>query len=416
MAYNYDYGGDVGVMRPGGSRRSRAFDVSSRGSAYHEPKSTSVEANKYSSYSSYNADSNRLNRSISGSKQYTYKLDKIDNKLAGHNNALMSFYKEKSNTRLNTAERTNDSSGLKRNIENYGLPPPVPKYKVPIQNNEVSKQFVKSPKYIEPIPDSRRSSRGQMTYSRALKNSGDNLMQTSASRGNKNSHLDVIYEDPGNNDYLDPKQKEILEKYYLKSRRNLRPSQRKLRTPLMTPDNNIQFVDNGSLIKNPKPTRTPPPPMWGEESEIDETAGEPFYDINNDPARNSKTLMHLDSSRTRRKQFLKSKLEENGIEDPDTETIIIQSKRQPGSKLKKKIVYVYDSDSDEDIPKPQDRLSSKHNLLSHGIRTSQNNSFLNSKGASRTPYEDLGESKRANKHNKSSDIHSSRAYREMPQR
>lgn len=92
MAYNYDYGGDVGVMRPGGSRRSRAFDVSSRGSVYHVPKPTSVDANKYSSYSSYNADSNRLNRSISGSKQYTYKLDKIENKLAGHNNALMSFY------------------------------------------------------------------------------------------------------------------------------------------------------------------------------------------------------------------------------------------------------------------------------------------------------------------------------------
>lgn len=241
-------------------------------------------------------------------------------------------------------------------------------------------------------------------------------MQKSAIRGIKNSHLDVIYENPGSNDDLDPKQKEILEKYYLKSRRNLRPSQRKMRTPLMTPDNNIQFVDNGSLIKNPKPTRTPPPPMWGEESEIDETAGEPFYDINNDPARNSKTLMHLDSSRTRRKQFLKSKLEENGVEDPDTETIIIQSKREPGSKLKKKIIYVYDSDSDEDIPKPQDRLSSKQNLLSHGIRTSQNNSFLNSKGASRAPYEDMAYSKGANKHNKSSDMHSSRKYQNVPQR
>lgn len=107
-----------------------------------------------------------------------------------------------------------------------------------------------------------------------------------------------------NND-LDPRQKEILEKYYLQSRRNLRPSQRVMRTPMITADNNIKFVDNGSLIKNPKPTKTPPPPMWGEESEIDETAGEPFYDVENDPARNSRTLLHLDSSRSRRNKYFK---------------------------------------------------------------------------------------------------------------
>jgi hypothetical protein len=393
MAYNYDYGGDVGVMRPGVSRRSRASDVSSRGSAYPLQKSTSmsVNANRISSYSGYNGDSNRLNRSISGSKQYNYKLDNIDNKLAERNNPLMSFYKEKSASRIKTAERTNDSSGLKRNIENYGRPPSGPRYTAP-ENKDASKIFDKPPINVEHIPDSRRSSRGQITYSRALKNSGENLMQTSATRAIKQKHLDVIYEDEGGSDDLDPRQKEILEKYYLKSRRNLRPSQRKMKTPLMTPDNNIQFVDNGDLIRNPKPTRTPPPPMWGEESEIDETAGEPFYDINSDPARNSKTLMHLDSSRTRRKQFIKSKLEENGIEDPDVETVIIQSKRAPGSKLKKKIVYVYDSDSDDDIQKPQERLSSKNN------------------------YANVSSSRRAETHAKSPDAHASKPYHNMPPR
>ena len=45
--------------------------------------------------------------------------------------------------------------------------------------------------------------------------------------------------------------------------------------------------------------------MWGEESEIDETAGEPFYDAEGDPARNSKFLHHLDSSRSRRNQYIK---------------------------------------------------------------------------------------------------------------
>jgi hypothetical protein len=38
-------------------------------------------------------------------------------------------------------------------------------------------------------------------------------------------------------------------------------------------------------------------------------------------------------------------------EDPNVETVVISAKRPHGSKLKKKIVYVYDSDSDEDIGK-----------------------------------------------------------------
>ena len=174
-------------------------------------------------------------------------------------------------------------------------------------------------------------------------------MQTSANKRANSKPLDVIYEDPYNqNDELDPRQKEILEKYYLQSRRNLKPSSRARRTPMMTPDNNIKFVDNGSLVKNPKPTRTPPPPLWGEESEIDETSGEPFYNVEDDPARNSRTLLHLDSSRSRRQKYIKDKLKENNIPDDESETVIIQNKRPTGSKLKKKIVYVYDSDSEED--------------------------------------------------------------------
>ena len=181
-------------------------------------------------------------------------------------------------------------------------------------------------------------------------------MQTSSEYRKNKKQLDIIYEDPyAQNTGLDPKQKEILNKYYIDvSRRHLRPSARRMHTPAMTPDNDIKFVDNGSLIKNPKPTKTPPPPLWGEESEIDETAGEPFYDMQSDPARNSKTLLHLDSSRSKRKQFLKSKLQEHGIEDDQAETIIIQDKRPEGSKLKRKIVYVYDSsDSEDEIKAPQ---------------------------------------------------------------
>ena len=35
-------------------------------------------------------------------------------------------------------------------------------------------------------------------------------------------------------------------------------------------------------------------------------------------------------------------------EDETTETVVVRGKRASGSKLKKKIVYVYDSDSDDE--------------------------------------------------------------------
>ena len=155
----------------------------------------------------------------------------------------------------------------------------------------------------------------------------------------------------------------------------------------MTPDNDIKFVDNGDLVKNPRPTKTPPPPLWGEESEVDETAGEPFYDPEVDPARNSRSLHHMDSSRSKRKQYIQQNLIENGIENDQTETIIIRNKRPKGSKLKKKIVYVYDSDSDEEDNMIQNLESKRNNLLPFSKRENLNNKSSNI--AYTKPYQDL---------------------------
>ena len=359
MAYSFEYGGSSGMERPGASRRSRVNEIHSRGFSNNAHKTSSLEPHRNSAYGNYQNDSNRFNRSTSGSRQYSYKLDNISNKLAERNNPLLSFYKDKSESRIKTAQRNYDSSHLKKNIENYGIAQnKTEKPKIAYHNEYANKP----PKVETKAPISKRSSRrGHTTYSRSLLNSGENLMQTSAHKRftTRQKQLDVIYEDPDVQDDLDPKQKEILEKYYLASRRNLRPSQRKMKTPLMTPDNDIKFVDNGSMIVNPKPTKTPPPPMWGEESEIDETEGEPFYDPNIDQARNSKALQHLDSSKSQRRQFLKKNLQDNGMEDEETETVIVQNKRPKGSKLKKKIVYVYDSDSDEEGEPNQQYLGSK---------------------------------------------------------
>jgi hypothetical protein len=408
MASHYDYGNSFEPDRPGASRRLRGADIRSREFGAAPNKNSSVDSMRHSQYANYTGDSNRLNRSTSGSRQYSYKLDQIQNKLANNNNPVLSFYKEKNQSRISTGERNNDSSNLKRNIENYE------KSQLKKKNNHIKpeKDYEReSTRSDESQVDSRRSTRGQMTYSRGMMNSRDNLMQTSANKRAAQKHLDVIYEDPyGQSDDLDPRQKEILEKYYLQSRRNLRPSQRKMKTPMMTPDNNIRFLDNGSMIKNPKPTRTPPPPMWGEESEVDETAGEPFYDPENDPARNSRTLLHLDSSRSKRQQFFKDKLKEQDI---DTETVVIHDKRPKGSKLKKKIVYVYDSDSDDDNQHKLPPMSKRSQASGYGIKTSdQNRSYI---GSQRSNYSDMAYSKRVD-HNRSSDIGPSKAYRDIPSR
>ena len=153
----------------------------------------------------------------------------------------------------------------------------------------------------------------------------------------------------------------------------------------MTPDNNIKFVDNGAMIRNPKPTKTPPPPLWGEESEVEEKAGEPFFEFKSDPARKSATLAHLDSSRSRRQTYIKNKLSEQGVEDDTTETVIIQDKRPKGSKLKKKIVYVYDSDSEEEGQGGRQVGYSKPPKAPGSIRSSYQNSNLNSRQYIRKP-------------------------------
>lgn len=119
MAYNYEYGGGSDD-RPGASRRTRDMGLRSIGFRPTEPKRISVDSMRHSHYVDRNvADSQKLNRSISGSKDHTFKLDQIGNKLAERNNMFLSFYKDR-NERINTANRSNDSSNFKKNIENYG--------------------------------------------------------------------------------------------------------------------------------------------------------------------------------------------------------------------------------------------------------------------------------------------------------
>lgn len=47
----------------------------------------------------------------------------------------------------------------------------------------------------------------------------------------------------------------------------------------MTPDNGINFLNNGTTIKNPGNSKTPPPPLWGTPLEEDSyDMSQPFYD------------------------------------------------------------------------------------------------------------------------------------------
>lgn len=382
MTHKYDYG-DVGVSRPTASRRTHISDASSRGFSNNLPSRAPIDPMSRSMYKSSSRDE-RLNRSTSGSRQFSYKLDEIQNRLAAKNNMVMSFYKDKKDERVKTAARMNDSSHFKQNIQYDRVS--TGQVRTSEKQNVVPKENVHNRVTNEEVESqrSRKSTRGQMTYLRSLKNSGENVMQTNSQNRKASKPLDVIYEDPyAQSTEVDPRQQEILNKYYLDvSRRHLRPSARRLYTPAMTPDNNIKFVNNGSLVRNPKPTKTPPPPLWGEESEIDETAGEPFYDPNDDPARNSKALMHLDSSRSRRQKFLKNKLNEKEAEEEDPETIIIQDKRPKGSKLKKKIVYVYDSsDSDED--NPNQNLKPPAYKIPQRIGSNYSNAYADSRQYSR---------------------------------
>ncbi|CAI2366750.1 unnamed protein product [Moneuplotes crassus] len=395
MAYNYEYGMNGSLDRPGASRRSRINDISSRNNSNKPSQRSTLEPMAGSAYSNF---SQKSNRSTSGGRQYSYRLDNITNKLAERNNPVVQSFKDKSNKRIDSGYKNNDSSHFKRSMQNFGVSHSLERTELP-KVERVSQYREKTP---ESIPQSKASSRGMVNYAKSLQNSGDNLFQTSAIRRfNNKKQLDVIYEDPYNQNELDPKQKEILERYYLRSKRKLAPSQRSMITPALTPDNNIKFVDNGSLVKNPKNMRTPPPPMWGEESEIDETAGEPFYDPNNDPARNSKVLAHLDSSRTKRMSFIKERLKQNGVDVNSSDMFVIQDKRPKGSKLKKKIVYIYDSDSEED--ENQTNIDSRRSNIGtqYSVVQSRRSGIY---------------SQRMDKHNQSSDLKYSKPYQDLPSR
>ena len=96
---------------------------------------------------------------------------------------------------------------------------------------------------------------------------------------------------------------------------NLPPPSRNLDDP----DNSILFLDNEARIVNPINAKTPPPPMWGEVIEEESyNPNESFYD-------HSKALQEM-----RRRKFMEDKKDKH--------------KR----KLKRKVIYVYEDDSEEE--------------------------------------------------------------------
>mmetsp|Transcript_11984 Transcript_11984/g.11865 ORF Transcript_11984/g.11865 Transcript_11984/m.11865 type:complete len:86 (-) Transcript_11984:429-686(-) len=56
-----------------------------------------------------------------------------------------------------------------------------------------------------------------------------------------------------------------------------------MKSPLISRDNNIVFINHGNAIRNPSERKTPPPPMWGEDENEGYDPKEPFYDISKDP-------------------------------------------------------------------------------------------------------------------------------------
>lgn len=98
--------------------------------------------------------------------------------------------------------------------------------------------------------------------------------------------------------------------------------------------------------------------MWGEEESVNENFDvEPFYDPGNDPGIDLRKWFHLDSrwavstwrAMSDEKWKIADTLKYKTDDEEEIETIIVPGKRPHGSKLKKKIVYVYDSsDSDDD--------------------------------------------------------------------
>ncbi len=56
--------------------------------------------------------------------------------------------------------------------------------------------------------------------------------------------------------------------------------------------------------------KTPPPPMWGEESSDDDRVdGEAFYDLNNDSAAHSRQNLHIDTRRANRQALSEQRIQ-----------------------------------------------------------------------------------------------------------
>jgi hypothetical protein len=134
-------------------------------------------------------------------------------------------------------------------------------------------------------------------------------------------------------DYRLPKagdsQRRQLNPYQLSLQRPLSPIRETAQAPvippsskafstLSDPDNNILFLDNNSRIVNPVNAKTPPPPLWGEILE------EENYDPNEE---------FYDQERAEAEMKRRKRMEE-------------KRKQFEGKKLKRKVVYVYESDSD----------------------------------------------------------------------
>ena len=141
------------------------------------------------------------------------------------------------------------------------------------------------------------------------------------------------------------------------------------RSNLLTPDNNIWFIDNENIVRNPRPERTPPPPIWGEEEEVDEhVPGEAFVN----PSAHKRDWSFLDAKSTRKKitkeideMYDESQGGNAAVASAQSKTILVRTSegrqsqvgvRNEGGKsrkLKKKVVYVYESDSGSEGEKRQ---------------------------------------------------------------
>ncbi|TNV85453.1 hypothetical protein FGO68_gene2719 [Halteria grandinella] len=121
------------------------------------------------------------------------------------------------------------------------------------------------------------------------------------------------------------------------------------------PDNQILFLDNGMRLVNPINAKTPPPPLWGEILE------EENYDPNEEFYDGEKAEAEM-----RRRKIMEEK-----------------KRRHDGKKLKRKVVYVYESDeSDKEdgalIKRPEIRMKSEGRVMqSSGARESSHEALRN---------------------------------------